>query len=186
MRKLTLIAASAGLLLAASPAASASDDVRCTGTIGAVEVKQVVVPEESHCALNGTTVLGNATVLEDATLDARDVDVRGSLQTQRAEDVILRSSDVRSNVQVAEGDTVTVEDSRIGADLQVTKQDGAVVLAGNAVGNNLQAQENRGGTSITANVIRVNLFCQDNVPPPTGGGNVVDGDAEKQCEDLAD
>jgi hypothetical protein len=39
----------------------------------------------------------------------------------------------------------------------------------------LQAFKNTGGVSITRNVIDGNLQCKENRPPPTGGGNIVDG-----------
>jgi len=175
----------ATLTVAAASPGLAADDVRCTGTIGAVEVKNVVVPEDATCTLEGTRVLGDVSVLEDAELFARDIDVRGSVQAQKADGVRLVQSSVRSIVKAQEGGPVTVRRTQIGADLQVSKLTGAVTLDRNLVGNGLQAQENRGGVSITGNRIRTNLFCQDNEPAPVGGGNVVGGDAQGQCEDLA-
>jgi hypothetical protein len=44
------------------------------------------------------------------------------------------------------------------------------------------AFQNRGGVSLTDNVIRANLQCKANRPAPVGGGNVVDGNREDQCE----
>jgi hypothetical protein len=38
---------------------------------------------------------------------------------------------------------------------------------------------------VTDNVIDGNLQCQGNAPAPTGGGNVVSGNAEDQCASLA-
>jgi len=175
----------AALGLGAAPSAMAADDVTCTGVIGPVTVKNVVVPEDATCSLQGTNVLGDVSVLEDAELVADRITVRGSVQAQRADSIRIADSSIRSLLKVQDGGTVTVRTTAIGADLQVSKSTGFVTLDGNRIGNSLQAQENRGGVSITGNTIRVNLFCQDNDPPPVGGGNVVGGDAEKQCEALA-
>ncbi len=98
----------------------------------------------------------------------------------------VASSRTRHPIQAQEGDdvTVTVTGTLVGADVQVTKDTGPIELPDNRVGNNLSAAESRGGIDITGNTIRVNLFCQDNQPAPTGGGNVVRGDAQGQCEGL--
>lgn len=175
----------ASLLPAEAIDGRSEESIRCTGSLGAVEVREVVVPQGARCQLNSTRVLGDVSVLEDASLDARDVDVKGSLKSGRADDVTLRSSDIQSMVQLEEGGTATVEKNRIGSALQVTKHGAAVVLADNTVGNNIQVQENRGGIAVSANSIAGNLQCQDNFPAPTGAPNVVGGSAEKQCEQLA-
>jgi len=52
------------------------------------------------------------------------------------------------------------------------------------MGGNLQAFQNTGGLSITENVIDGNLQCKENRPPPTGFGNVVEGNKEDQCKRL--
>lgn len=175
----------ASLLPAEAIDGRSEESVRCTGALGAVEVKDVVVPQGAGCHLNGTRVLGDVSVLENAALDARDVDVKGSLQAQRADNVTVVRSDIRNMVQLEEGGTVTVENNRIGSALQVSRHAGAVVLGQNTVGSNVQAQENRGGVDVRSNNISGSLQCQGNSPAPTGGGNQVGGNAEKQCENLA-
>jgi hypothetical protein len=86
-----------------SRAGGRRDDVVCTGVIGAIEVKSVLMPDEVECTLEGTGVLGDVRVLEDADLDADDISVRGSVQAQRADSVDITSFDVRNLVQVQEG-----------------------------------------------------------------------------------
>lgn len=49
----------------------------------------------------------------------------------------------------------------------------------------MQAYDNAGGVTISDNVIDGNLQCEGNAPAPTGGGNVVRGNAEGQCSGLA-
>lgn len=174
----------ASLLPADAIDGQSDESVRCTGSLGPVEVKEVVVPEGAACQLQGTRVLGDIAVLRDAALDAYDVDVKGGLQAQRAADVILRGSDIRGSVQLTEGRTVTAVNNRVGA-LQVTRHAGSVLLRENTVGNHLQVQENHGGVAVSANAISGSLLCQDNSPAPSGGRNVVRGNAEKQCDGLA-
>jgi hypothetical protein len=43
---------------------------------------------------------------------------------------------------------------------------------------------NRGTQSVTGNRINGNLQCKENVPAPTGGGNIVQGNKEDQCARL--
>jgi hypothetical protein len=44
--------------------------------------------------------------------------------------------------------------------------------------------QNPGGVSITSNRVNGNLQCKENVPAPTGGGNIVQGNKEDQCAGL--
>jgi hypothetical protein len=43
---------------------------------------------------------------------------------------------------------------------------------------------NRGAQSVTRNRVNGNLQCKENVPAPTGGGNIVQGNKEDQCARL--
>jgi len=43
---------------------------------------------------------------------------------------------------------------------------------------------NRGTIKITRNRIDGNLQCKENVPAPSGGGNIVQGNKEDQCARL--
>ena len=54
----------------------------------------------------------------------------------------------------------------------------------NDVSGDVQSFTNRGSQTFRSNVIGGNLQCKDNVPAPTGGGNIVDGNKEDQCARL--
>ena len=60
----------------------------------------------------------------------------------------------------------------------------ALSAIGNTVGGNVQAFQNAGGVRISTNHVDGNLQCKENVPAPTGGGNVVQGNKEDQCAAL--
>jgi hypothetical protein len=53
------------------------------------------------------------------------------------------------------------------------------------VKGDIQLFENDGALVVSTNRINGNLQCKENDTEPTGGGNVVGGNAEDQCEDLA-
>ena len=69
-------------------------------------------------------------------------------------------------------------------DILFDEQDGDLAANRNRIGGNLQAFQNTGGLSINDNRIDGNLQCKKNDPAPTGGGNVVQGSKEDQCEGL--
>jgi hypothetical protein len=48
----------------------------------------------------------------------------------------------------------------------------------------MQLFTNRGTQTVNSNWIDGNLQCKENVPAPTGGGNVVQGNKEDQCAAL--
>lgn len=54
----------------------------------------------------------------------------------------------------------------------------------NDVNADVQVFTNTGGVRISANRIDANLQCKSNTPPPTGGGNEVQGNKEDQCAGL--
>jgi len=45
--------------------------------------------------------------------------------------------------------------------------------------------DDNGPSDVSDNRIEGDLDCEGNVPAPTGGGNIVSGDAEGQCRTLA-
>jgi hypothetical protein len=170
-----------GLGLAAPTPASA-EDVSCDGTIGAVVVEGVVVPEGASCTLAGTRVRGSVTVLDDATLDASDVRVGGNVQADGAASIVIDgASRVAGNVSVDDGGSAAVSGVRIGGNLVFTDNAGPVSADANLVVGSVQVDGNTGGVTITANRIGNNLVCRNNAPAPTGGGNQVGGNRRGQC-----
>jgi hypothetical protein len=67
----TLLATLASAAVFASTGSLLADERVCRGTIGAVTVDNVRVPQEATCRLNGTRVKGTVTVKRRAVLIAR-------------------------------------------------------------------------------------------------------------------
>jgi putative cofactor-binding repeat protein len=68
--------------------------------------------------------------------------------------------------------------------VEVEANAGAVSVTGNTIRGTLRADDNTGGVEIADNRIGNNLQCEGNDPAPTGGGNLVRGDKQDQCETL--
>ena len=56
-------------------------------------------------------------------------------------------------------------------------------MSRNVVGSDVQLFDNR-GAYVASNRVDGNLQCKGNVPAPTGGSNVVQGNKEDQCRSL--
>jgi hypothetical protein len=155
-----LVTASA--LLVASPAMA--EERTCRGTIGAVTLDNVRVPQGATCRLEGTVVQGTVKVERNARLFATGVRVVGNIQGENHRRVEVRGSRVGGSIQVVQGENALLRNNRVGQDVQ--------------------SFENNGTQRFTLNRINGNLQCKENVPAPTGGGNQVDGNKEDQCANL--
>jgi hypothetical protein len=161
----TLVAATVTLAatFTAVPAASA-DEVVCRGTLRAVTVDDVRVPDGARCRMIATTVEGTITLGDGATLRAVRVDVDGNIQGEDHRRAVIRRSSVGGSIQLVDG--------------------GSSVVARNDVGGDVQFFDNDGRIVIRRNVIDGNLQCKENDPAPRGGGNTIGGNAEDQCRKL--
>jgi hypothetical protein len=167
------------------PENAKAEERACRGTIGAVTLDNVRVPQGATCTLLGTRVKGTIKVETRATLRAEDVVVIGNVQAENARDVkVLDGSRVGGSVQIVQGGAATVADSRIEGDILYDSNDGALFVLRNRVGGNVQVFQNTGGVAIRRNFIDGNLQCKENVPRPTGGNNTVQGNKEDQCRNL--
>lgn len=166
VRKVTTMAVAAATLmlpvLVATPAHA--EERTCRGTIGAVTLDNVRVPQGATCTLNGTRVKGTITVQSRATLRALQVGLVGNVQAENARRVVVRGSSVGGSVQHVQGGSAVIRNNRVTGDVQMFSNDGAITISGNRINGNLQ--------------------CKSNTPAPTGGGNVVDGNKEDQCQRL--
>lgn len=157
----------------------------CRGTIGAVTLDNVRVPQNATCVLLGTRVQGTVKVETNATLRAEDVLVIGNVQGENALDVmVLDGSRIGGSVQVVQGQRATVADSRIDEDILYDANSGQLLVQRNRVGGDVQAFQNTGGVDIRRNRIDGNLQCKENRPRPTGRNNIVQGNKEDQCARL--
>lgn len=171
-------------VLLAAPAALAEERV-CRGTIRAVTVDNLRVPDYASCVLLGTRVKGTIKVELQASLRAEDVVVIGNVQAENSKSVrVLEGSRVGGSVQVKQGGAATVSDTRVDGDIQYDSNTGALRALRNRVGGSIQVFQNSGGVEIRRNTIDGNLQCKSNAPRPVGGGNVVGGNKEDQCARL--
>jgi hypothetical protein len=181
--RLALVAVGAALLVPGGPAWA--EERVCRGTIGEVTVDNLRVPDEATCILNGTLVEGTVKVETDAVLKAYGIRVIGNVQAEDSRKVVLLDrSEIGGSVQIVQGRAARVIRARISGDILFDEQEGALAAKGNRIGGNLQAFQNTGGLTVRNNRIDGNLQCKENSPAPLGGGNVVDGSKEDQCEDL--
>jgi hypothetical protein len=174
------------LVLALVPAQLAHAEERtCRGTLGAITVDNVRVPQGATCTMQGTHVEGTIKVERNATLRASDVHVIGNVQAEGARSVnVTNGSFVGGSIQIVQGGGALVDSSRINFDILYDENGAKLTARSNRIGGNLQAFQNTGGVSISRNVIDGNLQCKANRPPPTGGGNIVQGNKEDQCRNL--
>lgn len=166
----------------AHPAPSYADEIACRGTLGAVRVDNLRVPNGATCILNGTRVQGNIRVGSRAILTATRVSVNGNIQAENAARVVVSAqSVVVGNIQIKQSQAAIINNTRIGGDLQFEENTRPLHAERNTIGGNLQAFKNRGGLRVLSNRIDGNLQCKENCPAPTGRGNFVQGNKEDQC-----
>jgi hypothetical protein len=171
------------VMIGAVPAAA--EEFTCRGTVGATTVDNLRVPQGALCVLEGTKVKGTIKVETDARLRAKRVEVIGNVQAENAAAVVVAaSSRIGGSVQVVQGGRARVAGSRITGDVLYDENNRFLRVVRNTVGGNVQAFQNTGGLEIADNRIDGNLQCKENRPPPTGGGNIVQGNKEDQCANL--
>ncbi len=170
-------------LFTAAPNAIAEERV-CRGTIGAVALDNIRVPDGARCGLNRTRANGSVVVGTGSTLVANSVSMNGNLQAEGSRSVELRGlSTVGGSVQIVQGGGARIDNGSINGDLLFDSNDRFVQAVGNSIGGNLQAFQNTGGVRIAKNVIDGNLQCKANKPAPRGGGNQASS-KEDQCAKL--
>jgi hypothetical protein len=175
------------LVTLASGATVRADDYQCTGSLGAINVNNLDVPENASCTLNGTIVDGNIFVKTNATLHAYNVQVKNNIQADQAASVnIYAGSSVGGNIQIDNSGAADIQSVNIDNNLSFNDNDHSLNAANNTIRGNLQAFKNTGGVSINDNNIDGNLQCKENVPPPTGSGNTASGNMDDQCANFGE
>jgi hypothetical protein len=193
------------------PAPSRAADVLCTGTIGAVTVDNLIVPDNVTCTLNKTRINGGVELGLNSTFIARGVTIIGNVQGDGAKTVTITqagpatnptSSQVGGNIEFQNGGTMTINagtniigdiisqkggavtiaaGTKVAGDIIIEEHTGLVIINSNSVRGSVQISKNLGGARIRSNTISGNLQCQDNLPAPTGALNTVSGNKEDQC-----
>jgi len=185
-RSLTLLLATgvASVIALAIPTAAHAEETTCRGGLGAVTVDNLRVPSGASCTLNGTRVQGTIKVESNARLTATSVRVIGNVQGENFRFVKLVQSTVGGSVQLVQGGSATIRTNQIKGTLLFDDNSGSLIAGNNTIDSDLQAFQNNGGVAINKNRIDGNLQCKENQPPPTGGGNIVQGNKEDQCARL--
>jgi hypothetical protein len=161
-------------------------DVVCPGYIGPENIDGTVVVV-GDCTLDRTSVDGNVLLEIGGDLLAVRARVNGNVQTDGAERVRIRRSEIGGDIQLTGiygANRSDVLATGVGGTVDVHHNQSRFVLNQNEVNSDLKANNNTGGVNISLNTIGGNLQCQNNSPRPTGGGNIVDGSKEDQCERL--
>lgn len=170
------------LTAALLPGQARAEERSCRGSLGAITVDNLRVPQGATCILEGTRVEGTITVQRNARLFARGVRVKGNVQAENARRVnVVRSSRINGAVEVEQGGAARIAYSKIGESLVYKQQDGLLRALRNDVEGSIQVFGNSGGARIYRNVVDGNLQCKENQPAPQGDGNVVGGVKEDQC-----
>ena len=99
------LAVMAMTLLFAAPVLA--EERTCRGSIGAVTVDNLRVPQGATCTLSGTYIKGTLKVERDATLKASRVRVVGNVQAENHQAVIINSSTIGGSVQLKQGGSAT-------------------------------------------------------------------------------
>jgi len=119
-------------------------------------------------------------------------DVTGSIQVKyNRQAVTVDYNTVNGDIQFEElrasNYPAYVRHNTVGGNVQMTRNRlTSLRLVSNRVDGDMQAFEIRSSSAlvIRANNIRENLQCKSNNRAPTGGGNIVGGSKEDQCERL--
>ncbi len=102
----------------AAPTPAFTEERVCRGSIGAVTVDNLCVPQDATCTQTGTTVKGTLTVENGATLTARTIDVAGNVQAEGHARVVVRRSAVDGSIQLVQGRAAVLAGDRGGSDVQ--------------------------------------------------------------------
>jgi DUF4097 and DUF4098 domain-containing protein YvlB len=182
MKSIIVLSSLAAAIAFAAPAQA--EEFTCTGTLGAVSLDNIFVPDGATCTLNGTRANGNVVVGTGATLDATSIKINGNVQAEGAAFVrVVGNSSVGGSVQIVQGGRATVQRAIINGSLQMESNNGQLKASNNQIGADLQAFQNNGGVTLRNNRIDGNLQCKENSPAPVGGGNRADS-KEDQCARL--
>jgi hypothetical protein len=171
------------LLVAAAPASVLAEERTCRGTMGAVTVDNLRVPDGATCTLNGTKIKGTLKVETGATLKAYGIRVIGNVQGENSQRVVVKAgSRIGGSFQVVQSRVAKLLDSHVNGDILIDENRGINEIRRNIVGEDVQAFQNSGGVEIFGNRIEGNLQCKANSPRPVGDNNVVHGVKQDQCK----
>lgn len=164
---------------------AAAQDTHCTNQIGDVQVRGNL-NITARCELVGTSVRGNVRIFAGGALIARDAEIRGNLDAERADFVNITDSEIEGNVDLRAlvGDASAIGDTEIDGNATLSDNRSSLQVLNNDFGGNVKITGNGGGVQISGNYVDGNLECSGNSPAPIGVGNRVDRKSEGQCASL--
>ena len=171
MRNRFTLAATCGAFTIAGIAAGGAahaEEFTCTGSLGAVSVDNLRVPDGARCVLNGTQLNGSIVVGSGATLIADNVAINSNVQAENHRLVVVRTSQVGGSIQLVQGGDPGLR---------------SAALRSNQVKGDVQLFSNEGSQVVSANTIDGNLQCKENLAAPTAP-NTVGGNKEDPCAAL--
>ena len=129
----------------AVPGVAHAEERVCRGTLGAVTVDNLRVPDRATCTLNGTRVKGTVKVESGATLRANNINVVGNVQAEDHRLVIVRTSHVGGSIQLVQGGATGIQSAaltgnRVSGDVQLFENLGPQVVSNNRIDGNLQCK----------------------------------------------
>jgi hypothetical protein len=137
-----------------TPLTATADDLECAGTLGAVQVDNVIVPAGATCNLAGTRVQGNIKVGTNATLVTNTALINGNVQGDGFRNVFLGvGTEVRGNVELKHGRRTDIRNSVLRQNLVLENNRAKIVVRVTSVGGNLQAFKNSGKLQLISNPI---------------------------------
>jgi hypothetical protein len=143
--------------------------------------------------LFGARVVGNLTATGGETaVFAEALDVGGNLEATGVDYFDLYDSVVNGTFRVRDnnsgsifcGNTLNGNSEFANNRTLLTIGSPDQACDGNSLNGNVVVQGNTSETEISDNDVGGNLTCRRNAPPPTGGGNRVEGNKEGQCRAL--
>jgi hypothetical protein len=145
----------------------------------------LAIAEGTSCTYINVWIRGDLKLGRGSTLIGTDLRVDGSIEAKAATHLTLTTSRVHGDLEFEEGGSVFLRQTVINGNLQLESNNGSLDVGDNSIDGNVQVFRNRGGPFIVSdNRIDGDLQCKENDPPPTGGGNIVDGSKEDQCRTL--
>ncbi len=149
---------------------SVNRPVDCTGTLGAVTIANVVVPDGATCTLTGSIVTGSIKVGAGSSLYTSGATIAGNVQaTDGPLTVRLIDTNIGLNVHVEQairkvviGSAGCTVDPTVGNDVILQGNFGAIALCYLSVGNDVILQGNAKSIGVFHNEVGNNIIAQNN------------------------
>lgn len=185
---------------AVSPAAARPAPTRCSNVLSNTVIRgDLLVPERSHCELNGVTVRGDVRLGAGAGFTPYDSRIEGTIAGAEFELLHMLNTNVAGGIRMHSGVRVEIDNATVAGDIRLsdtldsrvvhTEVRGSLVIrgareqvqfCGSTVGGNARFADNDGWVSVggelascAANVVRGHLRVHHNQQQITIANNAV-------------